>query len=121
MASLPRPEAQTPYPPMRELKWSGTEKAIARKAFERALQQDLEVVMRQAKKMAEKIEQPSDLWDLERYLTQRREEIDRRYDYRYSVLPEVFGDLIRRGRLREEDLGGLGEDKLRYVRACASL
>src|SRR5229473_3064348 len=101
MVSLPRPEAQTPYPPMRELKWSGTEKAIARKAFERALQQDLEVVMRQAKKMAE--------------------EIDRRYDYRYSVLPEVFGDLIRRGRLREEDLGGLGEDKLRYVRACASL
>jgi Photoprotection regulator fluorescence recovery protein len=118
---LTRPEAHNSYDSMRNLKWSGAEKAIARKAFEHALQEDLEAVMQRAKKMAEKIEQPSALWDLERYLTQRRNEIDRRYDYRYSVLPEVFGDLIRRGRLREEDLCGLGEDKLRYVRACMSL
>jgi hypothetical protein len=33
--------------------------------------------MRQAKKIAEKIEQPSDLWELERYLTERCKEIDR--------------------------------------------
>jgi hypothetical protein len=41
--------------------------------------------MRQAKM----IEQPSDLWELERYLTERRKEIDSRYDYRYSVLLNV--------------------------------
>ena len=121
MASLPNAALHNDHPMMRDLKWSGTEKAIARKAFDRALHQDLEAVIRQAKQMAEKIEQPSDLWDLEHYLTKRRHEIDRLYDYRYSVLPEVFGELIRRGLLREEDLHGLGEDKLRYIRAYVSL
>ena len=39
--------------------------------------------------MADKIEQPTDLWDLEHYLTESRKKIDRKYDYRYSVLTEV--------------------------------
>jgi hypothetical protein len=121
MASLPRPEVQDPDTSMRDLRWSPAEKAIARKAFERALQQDLEAVTREAKKMAGKIEQPSDLWELEHYLTQRRKEIDRQYDYRYSVLPIVFAVLIRKGRLREEDLHGLSEDKLGYIRSYARI
>jgi len=65
-------EAPNLYTMIRTLKWSDAErKAIARKAFERALQQDLEAIIRQAKKMAGRIEQPSDLWELERYLTDR--------------------------------------------------
>ena len=67
MASLPRPEAQNPYTMIRSLKWSSAEKVIARKAFEYALQQDLKAIIRQAKKMAGRIEQPSHLWDLERF------------------------------------------------------
>ena len=73
-------------------------------------------MIREAKKMAARIAQPSDLWELEHYLTERRKEIDRKYDYRYSVLPLVFGCLIREGRLREEELRGLGEDKLGRIR-----
>jgi hypothetical protein len=69
--------------------------------------------------MAGSIEQPSDLWKLERYLTQRRKEIDRRYDYRYSVLLNVFVDLIQKGRLREQDLQGLSEEKLRHIHQMA--
>ena len=105
-----------PRPLMRELKWSGTEKTIARKAFNLALQREFEAVIRNAKNMASKIETNTDLWKLERYLTSSRLKIDRQYDYRYSVLPEVFGVLIRKGRLREEDLQGLGDDKFEYVR-----
>jgi len=104
---------------MRDLRWSPAEKAIARKVFESALLQELEAVVREAKEMAAKIEQVGDVWDLEHYLTQRRREIDRQYDYRYSVLPEVFGTLIRKGRLTEQDLRGLGDDKLDYVQAYA--
>ena len=115
MASLPRPEAQNPYTKIRSLKWSSAEKVIARKAFEHALQQDLGAIVRQAKKMAGRIEQPSDLWELERYLTERRKEIDRQYDYRYSVLLSVFADLIQKGRLCEQDLQGLSEEKLRQI------
>jgi hypothetical protein len=66
--------------------------------------------------MAAKIRQASELWELERYLTQRRKEIDRKYEYKYSALLIVFGDLIREGRLNAEDLQGLAEDKLAYIR-----
>lgn len=75
--------------------------------------------MIEAKKRAEKVRQPSDLWDLERYLTARRTQIDRQFDYRYSVLIFVFGDLIRRGRLNEQELQGLGEEKLASIRRYA--
>ena len=119
MASFPRPEVQNPYTMIRSLKWSSAEKVIARKAFEHALQQDLGAIIRQAKKMAARIEQPSDLWELERYLTERRKEIDRQYDYRYSVLLSIFADLIQKGRLREQDLRGLSEEKLRHIHHMA--
>jgi len=107
MASLPHSGTQGLYTTMRDLKWSPAEKAIARKAFHQALQRELEAVILESKQMAAKINQPSDLWDLERYLPQRREEIERKYDYRYSVLPLVFGNLVREGRLSEEELYGL--------------
>ena len=119
MASLPRPEVPNTYTTIRNQKWSSAEKAIARKAFDRALHQDLDAIIRQAKKMAERIEQPSDLWELERYLTERRKEIDRQYDYRYSVLIFVFAELIQKGRLREQDLQGLSEEKLRHIHQMA--
>ena len=69
--------------------------------------------------MVSQIQQSSDLWDLEHYLTQRRKEIDRKYDYRYSQLTQVFGRLLYEKRLREEELRGLGEDKLKPIRSVA--
>jgi|SRR5207302_5768650 len=93
MASSPRRADQGGYTTTRDLKWSHAEKTIARRVFTRALEREFEVVIREAKEMAGKIEQPSDLWDLESFLTQSRKEIDRKYDYRYSVLTLVFGSL----------------------------
>jgi hypothetical protein len=69
--------------------------------------------------MARQIQQSSDLWDLEHYLTQRRKEIDRKYDYRYSQLTHVFGRLLYEMRLCEDELRGLGEDKLKPIRSFA--
>jgi len=116
MSTSPRPPDRDSYSTMRNLKWSSTEKAIARKAFERALQQELDAAIQSTKQMAANIRQASELWELERYLTQRRKEIDRKYEYKYSALLIVFGDLIREGRLTAEDLQGLAEDKLAYIR-----
>ena len=59
--------------------------------------------------MASQIQQPSDLWDLEHYLTERRKQIDRTYDYRYSQLTLVFGKLLCERRLGEGELRGLRE------------
>ncbi len=107
------------YPYQNEPTWSKSEKAIARKAFDAALGRELHEVIQEAKKMASQIQQSSDLWDLEHYLTERRKEIDRKYDYRYSQLTHVFGKLLYEGRLREEELHGLGEDKLKPIRSFA--
>ena len=58
-------------------------------------------------------------WDLEHYLTEHRTEIDRKYDYRYSQLTHVFGRLLYEGRVSEEELRGLCEDKLKSIRSLA--
>jgi hypothetical protein len=107
------------YPYQNEPIWSRSEKIIARKAFDPALGRELHEVIQEAKKMASQIQQSSDLWDLEHYLTQRRKEIDRKYDYRYSRLTQVFGRLLYEKRLREEELRGLQEDKLKPIRSLA--
>jgi hypothetical protein len=86
--------------PLREMKWSPAEKAVARRAFDLALNRELEAVVREAKDRAAKITEPSELWELERWLAERRREIDRKYDYRYSILPLVLAALLR----TEDDL-----------------
>jgi hypothetical protein len=107
------------YPYQNEPIWSRSEKAIARKAFDAALGQELHEVIQEAKKMASRIQQPSDLWDLEYYLTQRRKEIDRKYDFRGSRLTDVLGRLLYENRLGEEDLRGLPEEKMKSIRSLA--
>lgn len=69
--------------------------------------------------MANQIKGPTDVWELEHYLTERRKEINRKYDYRYSQLTHVFGRLLYEGRVSEEELRGLQEDKLKPIRSLA--
>jgi hypothetical protein len=69
--------------------------------------------------MANEIQKSSDLWDLERHLTHRRKEIDRKYDFRGSRLTDVLGRLLYENRLGEEDLRGLREEKMKLIRSFA--
>ena len=107
------------YSYQNEPTWSKSEKGIARTAFDVALGRELHEIIQRAKQMANGIQQSSDLWDLEHYLTQRRKEIDRKYDYRYSQLTHLFGRLLHEGRLSEEELCGLREDKMESIRSFA--
>jgi photoprotection regulator FRP-like protein len=66
--------------------------------------------------MAHKIKDASELWELERYLIQRRKEIDGKYESKYSVLVLVLADLVREDRISLDELDGLAEDKLRCIR-----
>jgi len=109
------------YPYQNEPTWSKSEKAIARTAFDAALKREFHQVIQEAKQKASQIKEPEDLWDLEHYLTERRKEIDRKYDYRYSQLTQVFGRLLHEGRLSEEELRGLRDDKLKSIRSFAEL
>jgi len=104
-----------------EFKWSQAEKTVAHRAFEQALKREFEQVVVETKRRAGEIEQIADVWALAEYVFGRRKEIETRYDYRYSVLPSVLADLLRAGRLSENDLSGLDDDKLAEIRRVAQL
>ena len=111
--------SQETYPWQNQPTWSKSEKVIARKAFDAALGRELLEVIREAKRMANQIQHSSELWDLEHYLTERRKQIDRKYDYRYSQLTDVFGRLLHERRVTEEELRGLQEDKMKLIHSFA--
>jgi photoprotection regulator FRP-like protein len=113
--------APNTYPYQNEPIWSRSEKAIARKVFDAALKRELHEVMQEARQKGDQIKKPADVWELERYLTQRRKDIDRKYEFRSSRLTRVFGTLLCEGRVTEEELRGLHEDKMKAIRSCAKV
>jgi hypothetical protein len=106
---------------MSSVKWSDSEKRVARRVFEAALQGELAEVMAEFKRRAATAKEPEDMWSVEQYLATARRDIDSKYDYRYSQLDLVFGRLLREGRIEEGHLHGLSEEKLAYIRRVASL
>ena len=72
------PPSSIPHPHQNEPTWSKSEKTIARTAFDAALGRELHEVIQEVKRMASGIQESSDLWDLEHYLTERRKQIDRK-------------------------------------------
>ena len=101
--------------------WSRSERTIARKVFDAALKRELQDVIREAKQRANKVKEPAEVWELERYLTRRRKDIDRRYEFRTSRLTQVLGMLLCEHRIRDEELRGLGEDKMKAICTCAKV
>lgn len=63
---------------MFELKWSNAEKVIARRAFGLALRDELQSTIWEAKERAAKISEPAELWELEDWPAERRQDINRR-------------------------------------------
>ena len=106
---------------MLDVHWSHSEKQIARRVFESSLERELEGVIQEFKARVTAISSPADMWDLERFLSDKRREIDAKYDYRYSQLYSVFGRLLSEGRIDELSLQGLADAKLEIIRRIASL
>lgn len=106
---------------MHDLKWSESEKKLARQVFSAALTAELAEVMTEFKARAAAAQEPDDMWSIEEHLHSKRREIDQKYDYRYSQLLLVFGRLVREGRIQEAQLAGLAEEKLAYIHRIASL
>jgi hypothetical protein len=106
---------------LHDLKWSSSEKRVAREAFDLALESALAKVMAEFKRRAAASATPSDLWEIEDYLRRQRREIDETFDYRYSQLLLVFARLIHEGHLDESRLAGLSEEKREIIRSLLSL
>jgi hypothetical protein len=101
---------------MFDLKWTPSEKKIARRAYEAALDAALAKILAEFKARAAQVATPSEMWDLEEYLRRQRKHIDTIFDYRYSQLTFVFAALIREGYLDKGSLTGLSEEKLEAIR-----
>jgi hypothetical protein len=106
---------------MTEYRWSKREKEIARKAFDAAHERECRAVAAELKKITAAIIDPEGLWRARDFITKRCKEIYQKYDYRYSVLPRVFGFLMREGWLTIDDLAGLAEDKMAQIKRIAEL
>jgi hypothetical protein len=101
--------------------WSPAEKAIARRVFNAALQQELAELMSELKAKVQNLSAAEDIWRLHDFLGCRRRAIDEKYDFRYSQLIYVFGTLMVQKRIQAEDLTGLSEEKLGYIGRIVSL
>jgi len=101
---------------MREWKWSPGEKAAAHRAFELAFDRESESLLREAKERATQVREVGELWALEGWLGERRRAIDTKYDFRYSVLPQVFAVLLYEGKLEDHELEGIAPEKLEIIR-----
>lgn len=104
----------------RDLTWSGSEKKIARHAFDAALESALSGIIAEFKAKAAAVATPSEMWAIEGYLRQRSREVDGMFDYRYSQLLFVFAQLLCKGYLDEAQLAGLSADKLEIIRDTRS-
>ena len=95
--------SQGRYPYQSEPTWSRSEKVIAREVLKAALKRELRELMQETKRMAGQVTKPADMWALERYLTQRRKEIDGKYEFRSSRLTQTFGRLLCERRVSEDE------------------
>lgn len=104
-----------------EAKWTDLEKKIARTAFDKAYEREVEVLLKQVLEEVGAIAEVKDLWRLHDFLSAKRHEVEGKYDYRYSVLLFTFAELLKEGWLHISDLEGLDRDKLSKVSALARM
>jgi hypothetical protein len=102
---------------MNYVNWSKTEKKIAREAFDKAYERECAYLAGRIREKAEQIKKPEDIWELHDFLTEKRKEVDQKYDYRYSMLELVFARLIKDGWLDYADLKGLNEEKIEQLKS----
>ncbi len=106
-------------PSNNETTWSKTEKRIAREAYDKAYEREVKAIEQEVRSMLDKAQDARVVWRIHDFLSERRVETDRKYDYRYSVLLGVFGHLLAEGWLHLDDIEGLDAGKIEKIRAIA--
>ena len=103
------------------MKWSSVEKKIARAAFDKAYKLEMRRFQEAICEKTKNFKEGNDFWRLHDYMTRKRREVDKKYDYRYSVLIFVFARLLREGLIVEKDLEGLSQDKVTMIRRVSEI
>ncbi|EQD43534.1 hypothetical protein B2A_09849 [mine drainage metagenome] len=105
---------------MKENKWSDTEKRNARRIFNKTLQMEYNLIIEKTRDLAVKATSQQDLWEIHSYLTNSLKEINRKYDYRYSRIIQLFGELLAEGKISERELDVFSTDKAEQIRNIAN-
>ena len=101
--------------------WSKSEKESARRAFDMAYTRECKSIEEELRRRVSDLQTPEGLWAIHDYLTEKRKEMDKKYDYRYSVLLFVFARLLHEGWITRDDLMGLSEDKIEAITSIRML
>ena len=102
-----------------ELHWSHKEKSVARAAFDAALARETSAIRKEVEAALQRSKEPSAVWDILELLSRKQRKVERKYDYRYSVLIGVFARLLYEGWIAESDLAGLSAEKLQFIQRSA--
>ncbi len=101
---------------MENLKWSKSEKEIARCVFDRALIEEKDKFIAQFKSRTSRIDDVSQIWEVVEWAERKARYIDTTYRYRYSQLITVFAHLIAERKVNLEELQGLSPDKIESIK-----
>ena len=104
-----------------EAEWTETEQLVAKEAFKKAYEREINALITQVRDSATAIVELEDMWSLHDFLSARRHEIDGKYDYRYPVLIFVLARLVQEGWLKLDELKGLETSKLSKVAALSRM
>jgi hypothetical protein len=104
----------------RDFTWSPTQKKVARAAFDLAVAREFKAIRQHVEAVLKNDAEDRVIWKLEEYLYEKRREIDRKYDYRYSMLMLIFPRLAQ-GWLTLDELDGIGEEKIEVFRKLQDL
>ncbi len=104
---------------MEEYSWSKIEKKEARRIFDKALQKECDIMIERLRDFAAMATSIHNLAGINNYLTKSLDKIDRKYDYRYSQLINVFALLLAEENISKSDLDVLSTDKVKQIVSMA--
>ena len=93
--------------------YTKSEKKVAKELFSLARERDYKRLQKEIKQY--KCDTPESIWDLRDFLNSKAKEFDIKYDYRYSVLDEVFISFLLEGLLQTNELKGLSKERQMYL------
>jgi inorganic pyrophosphatase/exopolyphosphatase len=94
------------------MSYTKSEKKVAKELFELARQRDYEHLQTNIKQY--KCDTPQNIWDLREFLNKKAKEFDNKYDYRYSVLDEVFIGFILEKLLHIDEMKDFSKERQGY-------
>jgi hypothetical protein len=106
---------------MVELRWSPTEKTAARSAFEAAFARELAALRHKVELILQGSPEGAEICAVRDFMNERMPEVDRKYDYRCSVLVDVFGRLVVEGWLHLDECTALDGAELALIRDRSAL